>query len=68
MREVLELPEVLTLEEAAVFLRIAEVTLRGLIRRSLVPYSRVGRLYRFRRSTLVDWMAGQERESGWRTV
>ncbi|MFW6163546.1 MAG: helix-turn-helix domain-containing protein [Planctomycetota bacterium] len=53
-------PDVLTLQEAAEFVRVSEKTLRGLAREGRAPGQKVGREWRFLRSALESWLAGQE--------
>ncbi|HYF14041.1 MAG TPA: helix-turn-helix domain-containing protein [Phycisphaerales bacterium] len=54
-------PDVLTFAEACRFLRIGRQLAWQLVNRGELPGFRVGRLWRFRRSVLIDWM--QERET-----
>jgi len=49
--------DVLTLEEAARFIRVSERTLGQLARNSKVPCQRVGREWRFLRTALESWLA-----------
>jgi excisionase family DNA binding protein len=54
--------DVLTVPEAAAYLRLNPKTLYKLIDEGRVPYVRIGeRRIRMRRSSLVAWLAGQER-------
>jgi len=48
--------EILTLSEAAGYLKIAEKTLLRMIHRKEVPAAKVGNQYRFLRSVLEDWL------------
>ena len=48
---------VLTLSEAAEFLRVSAKTLGEMARRGVVPSQRVGREWRFLRSALEEWLA-----------
>ena len=50
--------DVLTSEEAARLLKVARATLLHDCRAGLVPCQRVGRSWRFRRSTLLAWLNG----------
>ena len=51
-----ELPAVLSIEEAADFLRINHKTLRTAIKRHQVPgVIKVGRIYRVGRDALIRW-------------
>lgn len=49
--------EVMTLEEAAVFLRIHVRTLYVLAQKGKVPVQKVGNRWRFSRTGLIDWMS-----------
>ncbi|QSQ11910.1 helix-turn-helix domain-containing protein [Myxococcus landrumensis] len=52
-------PDFLTVEEAAVLLRVNRKTLYEAIRLGQVPgVMRLGRVLRIRRSTLVEWQSG----------
>ncbi len=66
-----ELPEVLTLVEAAAYLRISEKTLRDLVHRrdgdpERPPCRRTGLQWRFSRRYLDLWLAG--RDEDWSTL
>ncbi|MCX5649348.1 MAG: helix-turn-helix domain-containing protein [Planctomycetota bacterium] len=50
----------LTLTEAATFVRVSKNTLGDLARRNRIPSKKVGREWRFLRSALVDWLANKE--------
>jgi len=49
--------EVLTLEEAANFLRCSPDTVKRRARAGEVPASKIGRAWRFRRADLDQWLA-----------
>ena len=51
---------VLTLTEAATFVRVSKNTLGDLARRNKIPAKKVGREWRFLHSALVDWLANKE--------
>lgn len=54
--------DILTVPEAADFLRMTPKALYSLIGQGDVPYVRIGgRRLRLRRSSLVAWLASQER-------
>ena len=53
-------PVVLTLHEAATFVRVSEKTLRELTRDGTAPGQKVGREWRFLRSALEAWLSGHE--------
>lgn len=52
--------DVMTLTEAATYLRFAPSTLRSWVRRGKVPCARVGRSLRFRRVALDEWLKSRE--------
>jgi excisionase family DNA binding protein len=54
------IPEVLTLDEAADFLRVDLPVLEDMARRQEVPGRRIGVYWRFSRSALRAWLAGAE--------
>lgn len=56
-------PDVLTLNEAAAYVRVSEKTLRELAKSRRVPCQRVGREWRFLRKALDDWLVGGKRET-----
>jgi len=51
-------PEVLTVNEAAAFLRIGRNQLYDAIGRGDVPHQRIGKSIRLHRSALVRWLLG----------
>lgn len=54
-------PDLLTYEEAATYLRVKVQTLRCWVCRHQIPYIRItGRLVRFRRAALAEWLAAKE--------
>ena len=52
--------DVLTLAEAARFVRVSEKTLREMARSGRVPCQKVGRAWRFLRAALENWLAHEE--------
>lgn len=52
--------EWMTIEEAADYLRTKVSHLRDLVYRNEIPYSKLGRLIRFHRPTVDDWMLNQQ--------
>ena len=58
--------EVLTTTEARDFLRMGRNAFYSALREGRLPSFRVGRLYRFRREVLEQWMKEQELGSQWR--
>ena len=53
--------EILTIGEAAQFLRLGKSTLYRLIERGVVPALRLGSSIRLRRSTLMSYLDGMDR-------
>lgn len=51
-----QLPDVLTLEEAAEYLRVSPELLRRKAREGLIPGVRIGRHWRFSRRQLLEWL------------
>lgn len=49
--------EVLTLKEAADFLRTSTNTIYNLIKKHEIPASKIGRQYKFTRIELLSWLA-----------
>jgi len=52
-------PRVLTLAEAARFIRVSEKTLGEMARDKRIPCQKAGREWRFLRQALEDWLSGQ---------
>jgi len=52
--------EVMTLEEAAAFLRLTPEAVRSLAETQRIPARRVGEAWRFSRPALVEWLKGEE--------
>ena len=62
-------PEVLTVPEAAAFLRLNVKSLYKLIDENVVPFVRIGpRRIRLRRSALLAWLEGRESASRSRRI
>ena len=55
------MPEVLTVEEAAEYLRVAGTTLMAKAREGEIPGKRIGRLWRFSRRELLEWVEDRAR-------
>lgn len=55
-----ELPDVLTVEQAAELLQLSGKTLKRLAQAGRVPGRRVGNQWRFSRAALMDWVAGTD--------
>lgn len=60
-----ELPAMLTSEEARVFLRVNRTTFYQLLREGKLPAIKVGRQWRFRRTALLAWIEAQEHRHQW---
>lgn len=54
------MPELLTFGEAKKFLRTTSSTLYRLIQNGVVPASKVGGQWRFKKNRLEDWLSEQE--------
>jgi len=52
--------QVLTFDEAKQFLRITTSTLYRLVQNGVVPASKVGGQWRFKKERLEDWLSDQE--------
>jgi excisionase family DNA binding protein len=55
-------PEVMTIEEAAEYLRLAKDTLYNYASSGFVPAFKLGNRWRFRKSSLDAWMSEQEKQ------
>ncbi len=55
-----ELPDVLTVEQAADLLQLSGKTLKRLAQAGRIPGRRVGNQWRFSRQALMDWLAGKD--------
>ena len=53
-------PEVLTLAEAAAFLKVSEETLETEIAQNRIPGQRIGDEWRFLHAGLVNWLGGKQ--------
>ena len=54
--------ELMTIQEAASYLRIKDSTLYKLAQQGKVPGTKVGGAWRFKRNVLDDWLSGQWRQ------
>ena len=63
MTEDIARSDILTLAEAAAFIRVSEKTLGEMARTRRVPSQKVGREWRFLRAALEAWLAGPIRRS-----
>ena len=52
--------EVLTFEEARRYLKISNSTLYRLVQNRKIPASKVGRMWRFKKSRIDTWLEKQE--------
>ena len=59
IKEVADIHEILTLAEAAAFIRVSEKTLGEMARTRRIPSQKVGREWRFLRTGLEAWLAGE---------
>jgi excisionase family DNA binding protein len=57
--------DVLTLEEAAAYLRVAETDVLNLVQRRVLPGRRVGEQWRFLRAALQDWLRTPDQSDFW---
>lgn len=48
--------ELMTLEEAAIYLRVAKKTIYRLLARNSIPATKVGRLWRISKTSIDDWL------------
>ena len=55
-----EFPEVMTIQETSSYLRIPISSLYKLAQEGRIPCQKVGRHWRFHRTSLVNWIAGQK--------
>lgn len=55
------MPDILTITEAAEYLRIAKDTLYKYATEGFVPAFKLGNRWRFRKSALDEWMMGLEK-------
>ena len=63
IKEVAENREILTLAEAADFIRVSEKTLGEMARTRRIPSQKVGREWRFLRTGLEAWLAGESADA-----
>ena len=55
--------EVMTIAEAASFLRVSKNTVYEYVRRGIIPARKIGRVWRLRRAVLEDWLSEGEAET-----
>jgi len=54
-------PDIMTVHEAACYLRVGEAAVRAWVKQARIPHARLGRHVRFRRVALQEWLAGLEK-------
>ena len=59
-----DLDDVLSVEEAATFLKVPPATVRREARAGRLPGRHVGKEWRFARSALIDWLRGELEGTG----
>jgi excisionase family DNA binding protein len=57
------MPDLMTLEEIALYLRVSEKTVYRLINEGNIPVSKVGRLYRFNKTLVDNWLQEKPTEN-----
>ena len=63
--QVTSFPDVLTLAEAAAYLRVSETEIVELMRQQGLPGRKIGSGWRFLKVALQDWLRLPEKESFW---
>jgi excisionase family DNA binding protein len=58
-------PDVLTLAEAAAYLRVSEAEIIELMRRQSLPARKVGEQWRFLKAAIQEWLRLPEKENFW---
>ncbi len=56
-------PRVMTIDEVAKYLRIHKSTIYRMVRQGLIPASKVGNRWRFRKDVIDQWLSEMEREA-----
>lgn len=64
VRDVDDLDDVLSADEAAALLKVPPATVRREARAGRLPGRHVGKEWRFARSALIDWLRGELEASG----
>ncbi len=54
-------PRVMTIDEVAKYLRIHKSTIYRMVREGLIPASKVGNRWRFRKDVIDHWLTEKER-------
>jgi excisionase family DNA binding protein len=63
--EVTSFPVVLTLAEAAAYLRVSETEIVELMRRQGLPGRKIGNAWRFLKAGIQEWLRLPEKENFW---
>jgi excisionase family DNA binding protein len=58
-------PDVMTVAEAAAYLRVSEAEILELMRRQGLPARKIGNQWRLLKAAIQDWMRLPEKESFW---
>lgn len=54
-------PEVMTIDDLAVYLQLSKSSLYKLVQAGRIPGKKIGRHWRFHRGTIDEWLARTER-------
>ncbi len=63
--EVTSFPDILTLTEAAAYLRVSETEIVELMRRQGLPGRKIGDGWRFLKAAIQEWLRLPEKENFW---
>ena len=55
--------ELLTIDEAAKFVKLSKPTLYGLVHKKSIPYNKKGKRLYFQKAELLDWIKSGKRET-----
>ena len=58
----------ISIDEAAEYLGIKTVTIRNWIKKEMVPAHKVGKLWKFKRSELDEWVKSGKSATTWTTI
>ena len=64
MADAESMPDVMTVEETAAYLRVSKDTIYALARKGAIPARRVGTNWRFSRRVLGEWLSGRKPTAG----
>lgn len=56
-------PRIMTMEEVAKYLRLHKSTLYRLVKQEVIPASKIGGRWRFRKDVIDQWLSEKERRS-----